>query len=115
MYCPSCGAENAESSQYCESCGALIGAPSPATDSSEVSSVSQEIPAEGRTYARIAVIFGIVGIILFFFFFFGLIAVILGYVGYKKGDQKTGKIAMILGAVGIVLFLIGPVLLGGFM
>jgi len=29
----------------------------------------------------------------FFFFIFGPLAIILGYLGYRNGDEKTGKIA----------------------
>jgi len=112
MFCESCGAQNNENSQFCESCGASLGYSASAAGTSIESPTSQGPSPEGKTYARIAVIFGVLGIILFFFFFFGLIAVILGYFGFKKGDEKTGKIAMILGAVGILMLLLASVFWG---
>jgi hypothetical protein len=35
-----------------------------------------------------------------------LIGIVLGYIGFKKGDIKTGKLAMIVGVVFFVIWLI---------
>jgi hypothetical protein len=108
MYCESCGTQNDESTQFCENCGASLGTPSsaPAPYTPDVPPVSQGTSPEGMIYARIGVVVGVLGIFLFFFFILGPIAIILGYVGYTKGDVKTGKIAMILGAVGTLISLL---------
>lgn len=108
MYCESCGAQNSDNSQFCESCGAPLGTPGSSVRT------TTESPAEpsrsGMRYGKIGIIAGVLGIFLFFFLFIGLIAIVLGYLAYKNGDEKNGKIAMILGAVGTVLFFIVSVI-----
>ncbi len=106
MFCESCGAQNDEQSQFCESCGASLGQSASAAGTSTEHPVEQGISKPGMSYAKIGIIFGVLGIFLFFFLFIGLIAIGLGYLGYKNGEERNGKIAMILGVVGTVLFLL---------
>lgn len=106
MFCESCGAKNDDKSQFCENCGASLGLTAAVTGTSTERPGEQGTSKPGLNYAKIGIIFGVLGIFLFFFLFIGLIAIVLGYLGYTRGEEKNGKIAMILGAVGTALFVL---------
>ncbi len=61
----------------------------------------------GRIYSALGIVSAVLSL-LAFSGVFGLLAVILGYTGYSKGDKKLGTWAMVLG---VVLAILG-VLLG---
>lgn len=108
MFCESCGAKNDERSQFCENCGAPLTPPplKPATPTQLEGQAPSAQSPEGVIYAKIGVVVGALGIFLFFLFILGPVAIILGYVGYTKGDTGTGKIAMILGGIATMLSLL---------
>jgi hypothetical protein len=109
MYCPSCGAQNAEGSQFCENCGAALGEPSsspaPPTPVTPVAtpSVSSGTTKDGGLWAKIGIVVSVIGFLLFPL---GIIGIIIGYVGYTKGDQKLGMIAIVLGFIATVFQLL---------
>ena len=121
MFCPSCGAKNADSSKFCETCGAPMDRPStvqtvpvqpvpaytPPPVAMSAGTGSQPVMTEnvGGIYSKIAIVIAIIAIFVAPFIL-GPIAIILGYIGYKKGDTGTGKLAMIIGVICTILGLI---------
>ncbi len=112
MFCPSCGTKNDETSRFCESCGAAINDPVPATaapvppaPATVVSTPPAAAAAQGAGMtAKIGIVIGIIGI-FFFGIILGPIAIVLGYMGYSKGDRSIGAIAMIVGVVALIVSL----------
>ena len=119
MYCPNCGAQNAEGSKYCQSCGtALTGtaqttetAPKPAT-APQAQPVTQATRTSGLAVASL-----VLGILSFPLYFVGVIlgvlAIIFGALAIGKtnrepnlGGKGMAVAGLVLGIVAILLWVL---------
>ena len=102
MYCPSCGAQNADNSQFCENCGGNLKEQAPApqyqTPPAPVATPAAQDPG---MWGKIGIVVGVIGIFIFGIIL-GPIAVVLGYIGHSKGDG-LGKVAMAIGVIAFIL------------
>lgn len=101
MYCPRCGMQNPDGSTFCQSCGAPIAVPTPATVSS----------AATRHTSGLAVASLVLGIIGFFTGITSILALVFGAIamGQTKRDLNLGGRGMAIAGfvMGIVVLSFG--------
>jgi hypothetical protein len=65
----------------------------------------------GRGWSIAGIVCGVIAVLIIPILF-GPLGIIFGIVGYRKGDQKVGRIAIVVAAVGLVLgIIVGALLL----
>jgi len=111
VYCPNCGAQNTEGSNYCQGCGkALIAATQSPPPIIAYPSPSTPLRVEQRT-SGMAVAALIMGIIGFFITLCSILAIIFGAIGMNEtkkspeiGGHGMAVAGLVLGIISIVFW-----------
>ncbi|GEM_PF-3656269 len=107
-YCSECGIDLGPGAEACDSCGRPVDhEASPEGGYYRKEAVSKGLlRQDGRTYSVSAFAFAVLALVAFPPLF-ALVAVALGYMGYRRGDVQLGMAAI---AVGIMFGIIGMLL-----
>lgn len=84
--------------KFCHNCGAEIDARAEICPSCGLRQLDIKKPEDGRKYSNLGIVFAVISLLILPIIF-GPIGVILGVLGYMKGDEKRGIIAIILSVI----------------
>jgi uncharacterized membrane protein YvbJ len=97
MYCPQCGRQNPDSSNFCVSCGAVLSAP-------VTSYTTAAVAKKSNPQATTALILGILGL---FFGIVSILAIIFGGIGIHQTNNDPDLGVRGAAVAGLVLGIIG--------